>query len=243
MDDCFEDDHGLDPYNAMDALEDADDDGFTNIEEYTADPRTDVLDPNDFPDPHAKLRLARIIPSRSDYLFQGVQTLPDGSLIFQLNLPNADRTYFSRLGETNLGYVLKRYLPDADRGPTLVLTRGDAEIPLVKGQEKTEYEYTALLVFLIERRGFRAKLGETFRLKSHPYKVVDISRRAVRIQSLKTSKLIVVGRLTKEEYDILRGRPSRPQVPEEMMGPGDVPFEYPRPEPEPANQPRVLIRP
>ena len=49
MPDVFETANGLDPFDPADALQDADGDGFTNLEEFKA--KSDPLDPNSVPSP------------------------------------------------------------------------------------------------------------------------------------------------------------------------------------------------
>ena len=49
MPDAFELANGFDPFDPADALQDADGDGFTNLEEFKA--RSDPLDPNSVPTP------------------------------------------------------------------------------------------------------------------------------------------------------------------------------------------------
>ena len=183
--DSWERDHGLDDRDPRDAEMDPDGDGFTNIEEFQADPRTDPRDENVSPSIIAKLRLVAIVADPFRLRFKSVITLPDGSLKFAINTRGNVRTYFQKLGEDVEGFTLFKYTPKEEEqnvgGMTrpvdmsvLTLKRGDKLIPLVKGQDVQYNEYTARLVLTVDGTEYTVRLDDVITLARKTYKVITI---------------------------------------------------------------------
>ncbi|MBU1693657.1 MAG: thrombospondin type 3 repeat-containing protein, partial [Verrucomicrobia bacterium] len=192
--DFWESKYGLNPSDRGDAQGDLDGDGFSNVEEFNAE--TDPTNAKDFPDLAAKLRLRRVITEPFFLRFQAVNEISAGVFQYQLNLRTLERTYFAKIGEDVQGFTVVEYLPNAEKGPTVVLQQGEKKISLVKGQAVREEELTAQMVFLLDRTTMRARKGDIITLKGQEYKVVDIKRSSVLIRDVKTDKETVVPLLT-----------------------------------------------
>jgi len=204
---------GLNPQDPADASGDLDNDGFTNLEEINASPRTDPKDPEKYPDPVVKLRVAAIRPVPFYLRFVGTQKMPDGSDRFQLNLQSLERTYFAKVGDVILGYAVADYAPQGQGGETLTMIRQSDNRPvmLVKGKPVTQQELAILFVFLVDRSRLPVqRLKDVFVLRGVEYKVVDIRRENVVIQNVKTGEKVTVPLLSSEERTAATARPSEP---------------------------------
>ena len=203
---------GLDPQNPADAGGDLDADGFTNLEEVNASPRTDPKDSESLPDPVVKLRVAAIRPVPFYLRFVTTSTLGDGSIRFQLNLQTLERTYFVKPGDVVLGYKVDQHDPAGKDGETLMMIRQSDQRPvrLVRGKPVTEQELAILFVNLIDRAPVRPpkRLNDTFAIRGVEYKVVDIRRESVIIESSKTGGKVTVPLMSSEERSLLSGRPA-----------------------------------
>lgn len=193
---------GLDPQSPLDAAGDLDGDGFTNLEEFNASPRTDPKDSESSPDPIVKLRVAAIRPVPFYLRFVSTSTFADGSIRFQLNLQTRERTYFAKLGQVVLGYKVEKYDPEAKDGETLTMVRQSDNYPvvLVKGRPVTQRELAIAFVFLVDRSRLPIqRLKDVFSLRGVEYKVVDIRRESVIIQRVETGEKVTVPMLSAEE--------------------------------------------
>ena len=79
------------------AIDDADDDGFTNFQEFQAG--TSPRDPKDHPDQAALLRFKEITTQPYPFVFTSATRMPDSSLRLTFNMKDSDRTYFVKMGE------------------------------------------------------------------------------------------------------------------------------------------------
>lgn len=203
---------GLDPQNPGDAAGDLDNDGFTNLEEHGAG--TDLKNPESYPDPIVKLRVATIKPVPFYLRFVSTSTFGDGTPRFQLNLQTLERTYFVKPGDVVLGYKVDQYDPKGKDGEILMMIRQSDNRPvrLVKGKPVTEQELAILFVNLIDRAPVRPalRLNDAFEVRGVEYKVVDIGRDNVVIQSAKTGKKVTVPLWSPEERAAVLGQPSAP---------------------------------
>ena len=201
---------GLDPQNPADAAGDLDNDGFTNQEELSAE--TDPKDPESFPDPIVKLRVAGIRAVPFYLRFVTTSKLGDGSIVFQLNLQSLERTYFVKLNDIVLGYQVAQHDPAGKDGETLTMVRQSDKRPvrLVKGKPVTEQELAILFVNLIDRAPVRPvqRLNDVFALRGVEYKVVDIGRESVLIQNVKTGEKVTVPAISSDERAAALGRPA-----------------------------------
>jgi hypothetical protein len=198
---------GLDPQNKEDANGDLDNDGFTNLEEHGA--KTDPKDPASLPNPIVKLRVASIRAVPFYLRFVTTSTLGDGSVRYQLNLQSLERTYFAKLNDVILGYVVSAYDPQGKGGETLTMVRQSDKRPvvLVKGRSVTEQELAILFVSLLDRSRLPVqRLNDVFALRGVEYKVVDIRRESVIIQSVKTGEKVTIPLLSNEERAAASGQ-------------------------------------
>lgn len=178
--DSWEKTYGLDPADAADAGLDNDGDGFLNIEEFMANPRTDPSDPKSYPPPEARLRLVKIEADPFRLRFKSRIKLPDNSYKFAINTRDNKKTYFAKLGELVEGFVLESFderYEKSDKGgltrtvdvSVLTLKRGDKLIRLVMGRDYSYNEYIVTLNFPIENRTIVVKPGQVFELKGNKY--------------------------------------------------------------------------
>ncbi len=196
---------GLDPQDPNDARGDLDNDGFTNLEEYLS--QTDPKNPEDYPDPIVKLRVAAIRPVPFYLRFVSTSRFPDGSTRFQLNLQSLERTYFVKLGDEVLGYQVAKHNPTAEEGESIILVRKADKhaVRLVKGRPVTEQELAILFVNLIDRQPLRPpkRLNDVFTFQNKEYKVIDIHPASVVIQETTTGDKVTVPVVTSAEKDAL----------------------------------------
>ena len=198
---------GLDPQNSGDAAGDLDGDGFTNAEEVNA--KTDPKNPDAYPDPIVKLRVAAIRPVPFYLRFVGTSQFGDGSTRYQLNLQTLERTYFAKLGDVILGYKVKEYDPAGKHGETLTMVRQSDQRPvmLVKGRPVTEQELAILFVYLVDRSRLPVqRINSVFALRGTEFKVVDILRDHVVLQNAKTGGKVKVPLLSADERAAVLGR-------------------------------------
>ncbi|AKJ65452.1 Amuc_1099 family pilus-like system protein [Kiritimatiella glycovorans] len=194
MPDMYERENGFDPTVAADATRDADNDGFTNYEEYTAG--TDPRDSSSFPPPVAKLRMVRRIETPFKFLFKSVTRIPDGSRVFALNLREGGRTHFVEIGQSVAGIEVKRY--DEDKR-TLYLEQAEKMIALEQGKEISSFEVKAGMIYLVDSRKLVKRVGETFTLKEKQYEVVEIRDEEVTVKAVETGRKSTVPKLTDAE--------------------------------------------
>ena len=195
--------HGLNPLDPKDASQDADGDGFSNIEEIQYG--TSPFDPASYPPPVVKLRMLRAMRVPFKLRFQGVNTLPNGQVRYQVNLRSLERTFFTQIGEEIEGFKVVEYQPNAAAGPTLIIKQGDTVIPLALGQAVTEQELVADIVSLLDRSRRQIRIGDQISVKDYSYNVIDIRREGVLLRDEKSGKETLVGMLTESERLMLQG--------------------------------------
>ncbi|MDA0990677.1 MAG: hypothetical protein O3A51_08005 [Verrucomicrobia bacterium] len=194
MYDKWEDAHGLNKGDPNDGQLDPDNDGFTNLEEFNAVPRTDPNDPTSRPPILQKLFVEDISALPFKLLFKSVSKLPDGNL-FAINLADNGRTWFRKLGDEIEGFKLVKFEPKFVKvmrggiektveGSILTLERDAKRIPLTMGKRQSYLEYSAELIFSVDGQRFKIKPGDTFSLLEVEYKVIaiDIETRTVVIE-------------------------------------------------------------
>ena len=208
MPDEWERKYGLNPFDPSDATQDMDGDGFTNLEEYLAG--TDPTDPTDFPPPPAKLRLIQVRVTPFKLRFLNISQITETDVRFQLNLRTLERTYFPRMNEEVEGYTVIGFTEKGPEGlPELTLQQGDKTVRLVQGRVIDDKAYTALMVFLVDGKRYRANVGDNVTLLERDYKVIDIREDRVVIRDEEAGRDIDIGLLSDEERRQLSagGRP------------------------------------
>lgn len=182
---------------------DNDNDGFSNLEEFSADPQTDPVDPKSTPPSFTKLQLLAFQPKPFRLVFKG-DGGTDGKE-FQINfkdLAGTARTQYKKAGEKIDGapYKVDKYIPKP--GPNGVNASGDLSELVIENLETGE---TLVLVYNKELDDptsfgeFRNQLtGETFTLKkgeqfsippdTAKFKLIDIDTTSAQIQEVSTGR-------------------------------------------------------
>ena len=213
MPDQYEEEMGFRKNDPDDAEMDADLDGFSNIEEYRAE--TDPNDKESTPDLATKFRLVNVKKNEFQLRFNSVQELPGDIRKFQLNLRTLERTYFPQLGDVIndkkngvIGVKILEYLPDAEEGPTLIIEKDGDKIRLVKNKKVTQYDLTARLAFLIDKKMYMLKIQESFDIRGNKFKVIDISPNSVLLLDVSSGEEKKIPKITRDEISKIRGRSS-----------------------------------
>jgi hypothetical protein len=190
--------YGLDKYNANDAGQDADGDGFSNLEEFRAG-----FDPTDAAS-HAPYALKLRFLGRKDIpfpmVFKGHSQLPDGRRIFQLNAKSTGKTHFCSLGESVEGVVVQRYVEGyGGAEEQLVVERGGLEIILPRGQIVADPESQAELINILDRTNEIVTMGALLSLRNDEYTVLGVYSDRVVIKRLATGDVFDVVGLADDE--------------------------------------------
>jgi hypothetical protein len=211
--------HGFDRYNAADAAQDADGDGFTNLEEFKA--QTNPTDLESHPPYITKLRFVERREVPLPVVFQGASELPGGEMMFQLNTPSDGNTYFKAIGEDMgsglrneideklknalKGIVIKRYEPPMAFGDMekLVISRRNAEIALKKGEFTADPESEALLINILDRSSIIATMGALLSLSNNAYTVLGVLPDKVVVKHLESGEEFGIVGLAEGECDSL----------------------------------------
>jgi len=198
MPDEWEKQHGL---NSMtdDAQKDADGDQFTNLEEYRH--QTSPKDPADYPAPVSKLRWSRIGRMPLPFSFQSIQHPARDQVLYVLKDKKTRQDYYVKIGDTVKGFeiigcekktkeVHKKGVstPFIEDVSILKLRKGDKVIALTLGQDASQGDMAAELIFLIDNLKYIVKINDVITLKNIPYKVVDIQKDAVVVSNDSTGK-------------------------------------------------------
>ncbi len=161
---------------------DADNDGFTNREEF--DFKTDPNQATNHPPALAKVTVQSIQPISFRLIFKSVSKMPEGKNLFQINLRSNDKTWWKSIGEEVEGFKLITYDEKGPEGQVLTLQRGDKKIPLIKGREVPRNEYLITLNSKLDGGALPpVRVDEEFTVKGVQYRVktVDISSNTVLI--------------------------------------------------------------
>lgn len=210
MHDEWELKHGLNP-NADDARQDADADGFTNLEEFRAD--THPRDASSHPPLALKLRIVKVGRVPVPFNFWGVQPLSTNEALFTLK--KRDRDIYARLGDTVDGYQLVKFEEKyvKDRRGNLELDKNVSELTVSRNNKLTiltiyrenQGEWAASLIFLVDQARLLVKLGEVITLKNSSYKVVDIKKDAVIVADINSGMEIPLQLLSEADKQLYPG--------------------------------------
>jgi len=185
--------YGLNP-NADDALQDADNDGFTNLEEYQAG--SNPCDAASHPSFAEKLRVIKIGRTPMPLSFQGVQRLSTNDVRFLLKNKRLQRDTYAKLGDTVDGYKLVKYEEkkikvrkktfDVEEDVSvLTVSKDNKMVPLTINREN-QGEIGASLIFLVDQTKMVVKLGDVIKLKNNSYKIIDIKKDTVILADINT---------------------------------------------------------
>lgn len=205
--------YGLNP-NADDAFQDADADGFTNLEEYQAGSHPG--DAAAHPAFAEKLRVLQIGRTPMPLSFQGVTRMGANDLHFQVNNKATGRDAFARLGDTVDGYKLVKYekkmvkvrkgsLELEEDVSVLTVSKDNKLVPLVIHRGANQGEMGAILVFLADQTRMSVKLGDVIKLKNSSYKIVDIKKDSVILTDVNTGMEMPVKPLSEADKQMYPG--------------------------------------
>ncbi len=176
--DTWEVQHNFNPLDAEDAKGDADQDGFTNKEEFEF--KTDPRNPASHPPALAKVVVERIKPISFRLVFKGVNRLAD-KLLFQVNLRSGAKTWWVSLWDEVEGFKVVDYVEKSPDGPVLTLQRGDKRIPLLKGKEVPRNEYEVTMRYTVDNTQIVTRVESDFELKGNKYTVIRVDTNAMRV--------------------------------------------------------------
>jgi len=203
--DEWEREHGLNPADPTDAAKDPDGDGFTNLEEFMAEPQTDPQDGDDHPSYAAKLCVEKITATPFRLLFKSVIKLPDGNQKFAVNDQVTGKTYFKALDEDIEGFELHKFEEHFEEETSggvvlrvnrsiLTLKLADKLIPLTMGKRVSYVELTVDLLFRPDGSRFTLKMGGIMEVRGKEYKVlrIDSERDSVVLERLSDEERLVI---------------------------------------------------
>ena len=204
--------YALNP-NADDALQDADGDGFTNLEEYQA--LSNPRDADAHPAFAEKLRVITIGRTFMPLSFRGVQRLGANDMRFLLKNKRLQRDTYAKLGDTVDGYKLVKYEAkkikvrkktfDVDEDVSvLTVSKDNKIIPLTINREN-QGEIGASLIFLVDQTRMVVKLGDVIKLKNNSYKIIDIKKDTVILADVNTGMEMPVQPLSEADKQLYPG--------------------------------------
>jgi len=209
MDDCYEEENGLDPL-LNDAYADLDGDGFSNIEEHRAE--TSPNDEKDHPEYLSKLRIDKSKNKPVPFQFLGVQKTPNGGNFYSLKL-GSPRTYFAEMNETIDKWTIIKYTeikgttPGARDKSELEITNGAETVTLVLGKRGGIDFWIGRIRDLVDPEWkVTVKKRSEFTFKDVKYIVLDLNGEMIKIKSLVGGKEFIIPRATLEDIEILQGK-------------------------------------
>lgn len=209
--------HGLDYTDPLMPEHDADEDGFTNLEEFTA--KTNPRDRDSRPPAYTKLRLVSSKLEKLRFTFNAVsQTEGDKIIEVQINTVKPDdvaavsgRTKFYKLGDqvdiaerdaagrrvdTRTPFKLLRAEmkgPNGDPVAVLLNTADGKEILLEQGKLKDSPYSLATLKNKLTGEQFQLRSGDEFELAgAGRYKLIDVTEKKAEIKALQSDEILPV---------------------------------------------------
>jgi len=169
--------------NIDDAAQDADSDGFSNLEEFNAG--TNPRDETSAPPPVTKLRLIKAGRIPLPLVFGGAQQSKN-DMIFMVKNKRTGRDAYLRIGDAVEGYKVTGYEQKTNKVSkgtfeieedvsALKISKDGKDFRLVIGAKGgAQGEPAASLVYLIDNAKMLVKKDDVISLKNYKYKVVDI---------------------------------------------------------------------
>lgn len=198
--DEWENRYGLNP-NIDDAAQDADNDKFTNLEEFKAG--TNPADPASHPPLVSKLRVLKAGRIPLPLAFGGAQRSKSDTL-FLIKNKRTGRDLYLRIGETVDGYKITGYEPKTakvNKGTfeieedvsILKLSKDGKIIELTVGDKGGKQgELAASLIYLVDNAKMLVKKDDIISLKNNKYKVVDIAGQNVIVADMQSGEEIAL---------------------------------------------------
>lgn len=180
--------------NIDDASQDADSDGFANLEEYRSG--TNPRDAASAPPLISKLRVMKIRKIPLPLFFGGAQKMPKETL-FLLKNTRTKRDSYCRIGETNDGYKVIAYqeksrkvshttFETTEDSSVLKVSKEGKTYDLVVGDKTGAGELAAQLIYMIDNSRKTVKKGDVVPLKNNKYKIIDITSEGVIVADMQT---------------------------------------------------------
>lgn len=181
--------------NIDDAAQDADSDGFTNLEEFNAG--TNPKDETDAPPPVTKLRVVKAGRIPVPLVFGGAQQSKNDA-IFMVKNKRTGRDSYVRIGDVVEGYKVTGYEQKTNRvnkgtfeidedASALKISKDGKEFSLtIGGKGGVQGESAASLVYLIDNAKMLVKKGDVISLKNYKYKIVDINDQNVIVADMQS---------------------------------------------------------
>jgi hypothetical protein len=189
--------------------QDSDGDGFTNLEEFNADPQTDPRDKVSTPSSISKLKLVKFEAKPFRIEFKGD---PSGEGVeFQINakeLKGSAKSQYKKIGEIIDGApykIIKYEKKDGlnDKGLaidaselTIQNTDTDVKIVLVKNKEGNDPTSYGEFLNLLTNETIRLKEGDSFVMQPNNknMKLIKISEYEAQIQDMASGKISTIGK-------------------------------------------------
>lgn len=168
------------------ADDDADDDGFANLQEFNAG--TNPRDPKDHPELIKLLRFKELTTRPYPFVFMSATKMPDDTLQLTFNMKSGDRTYFAKKGE-EIGKTGLMYSNCVQKNERVMTAAGpvnqdqyevslfrllDGKTFVLRNNEPRavmEQEIVLLLVIGAKSTEYRVSVGGILELDGRKYKV------------------------------------------------------------------------
>ena len=179
-----------------DASQDADADGFTNLEEFLAG--TNPRNSASTPPPVSKLRVLKAGRIPLPIAFGGAQQLTKEDTLFLVKNKSTRRDHYVHIGDTVDGYKITGYTQittNVNKGTfevtedvsVLKVSKDGKNFELTVGDKGgTQGELAASLIYLIDNAKMLVKKGDIISLKNNKYKVVDIDGQNVTVADMQS---------------------------------------------------------